>query len=225
MILVRASLFTMLFCIVLPGMATPFPDRVAYYEGPISEERNRQFFETVAGRTLQRLSISSSGGEVAAAIVLGEWVFAQHLDVEVPDYCLSSCANYVFPAGRQKRIHAGAVVAWHGNYRHLQQTGLWRDDVTARMQRHGEDRKTATRHVLAQVAYLVTLERDFFARIGVDEHLCWIGKRPPYNVSDYYFLSTHDMARFGVDRVQAPPDYAQTDVSKFDDSIVYVGLE
>lgn len=200
-------------------------DGIAHYQGPITVEANRQFFAAHAARPLRGLSISSSGGDVAAAIALGEWVSAQSLDIEVPDYCLSSCANYVFPAGRHKLIHAGAVVAWHGNYRHLQQTGLWRDDVGARMQRLGEDEQTATRHVQAQVDELVTLERDFFERIGVNEYLCWIGKQPPYNVPDYYFLSVHDMACFGVDRVQAPADYAQTSVSRFADSIVYIELD
>jgi hypothetical protein len=221
----RILLFTLLFCTLPAGAPAASPDGVIHYDGPISAAHNRRFFETLAGRPLRRLSITSSGGDVAAAIALGEWVYARHLDIEVPDYCLSSCANYVFPAGRHKVIRSGAIVAWHGNYRHLQQTGLWRDDVTARMLHHGEDEQAATRHVRAQVDELTGLERDFFARIGVDEYLCWIGKLPPYNVPDYYFLSTHAMARFGVDRVQAPPDYAHTDVSRFADSIVYIELE
>ena len=218
-------LFTVLACITLHAAAAEPGSGVVHYDGPISAEHNRRFFERLAGRPLQRLSITSSGGDVAAAIALGEWVFAQHLDVEVPDYCLSSCANYVFPAGRRKIIRAAAVVAWHGNYRHLEETGLWRDDVALRMRRDGEDEQTAIRYVREQLEYLVGLERDFFAGIGVDEYLCWVAKQPPYNVPDYYFLSTHDMARFGVKQVQAPPDYVQTDVSRFAERIEYVQLE
>lgn len=221
----RILLITVLFCTSLPGVTAAPGGGVVHYDGPISAEHNRQFFERLAGRPLQRLSITSSGGDVAAAIALGEWVFAQRLDVEVPDYCLSSCANYVFPAGRRKIIRAAAVVAWHGNYRHLEQTGLWRHDVAVRMRREGEDEQTATRYVREQLEYLVGLERDFFARIGVDEYLCWVAKLPPYNVPDYYFLSTHAMARFGVDQVQAPADYVHTDVSRFTESIEYVPLE
>lgn len=221
----RCRLFTVLVCITLSAVAAGHGSGVVHYDGPISAEHNLQFFERIAGRPLQRLSITSSGGDVAAAIALGEWVFAQRLDVEVPDYCLSSCANYVFPAGRRKIIRAAAVVAWHGNYRHLEQTGLWRDDVTLRMRRDGEDEQTATRYVREQLEYLVGLERDFFARIGVDEYLCWVAKQPPYDVPDYYFLSTQDMARFGVKQVQAPPDYVQTDVTRFAERIEYVRLE
>ena len=197
---------------------------VAYFSGPISAEQNQQLFEAVKGKTVKRLIITSSGGDVEAGIALASWVFDHGLDIEVSEYCLSSCANYVFPAGRHKSIGSGAIVAWHGNYNHLKQTGLWRDDIAARMERHGEDAATAEVHVREQVGRLVRLERDFFARIGVNEYLCWVGKMPPYNAPDYYFLSRQDMARFGVSQVQTPPGYENTDVSGFSDNIMYIKL-
>lgn len=195
-----------------------------YYAGPISAGLNQQLFTAVKGNTVKRLVITSSGGEVEAGIALGLWVFDRGLDVEVTDYCLSSCANYVFPAGRRKSITPGAVVAWHGNYHHLQHTGLWRDDIASRMARHGEDAATAEVHVREFVDRLVNLERDFFAHIGVNEFICWIGKLPPYNAPNYYFLSRHDMARFGVAPVQTPPDYENTDVADFSDHIKFITL-
>lgn len=159
-----------------------------------------------------------------AGIALGTWVFEHRLDVEVNEYCLSSCANYVFPAARRKFISPGAVVAWHGNYHHLKATGLWTDDIAARMRRHGEDAATAREAARAEMERLVRLERDFFARIGVDQYLCWIGKMPPYNARNYYFLSREDMARFGVTRVLTPPGYEYTDVSDIDASIELIRL-
>lgn len=195
-----------------------------YYTGPISAEQNQRFFEAVQGKAIKRLVITSGGGEVEAGIALGLWVFNHHLKIEVPEQCLSSCANYVFPAGHKKYIGAGAIVAWHGNYNHLKQTGLWQDDIASRMERHGEDAATARVQVREEVERLVGLERDFFARIGVNEHLCWIGKVPPYNVPNYYFLSRQDMARFGVTHVQTPNGYESTDVSSFSDHIMYIKL-
>jgi len=168
--------------------------------------------------------INSGGGEVEAGIALGRWVFRQRLDVEVPGYCLSSCANYVFPAAGRKFIAPGAVVAWHGNYHHLKATGLWTDDIAARMQRHGEDAVTARDKARAEMERLVQLERAFFADIGVDEYLCWIGKMPPYNVPNYYFLSREDMAGFGVTQVQTPPGYEHTDVTGLDASVEFISL-
>ena len=197
----------------------------AEYQGAISAENNAGFFARVAGQEVRRLLINSGGGGVAAAIELADWVHAQQLDITVTGVCLSSCANYVFPAANRKEIVPGAIVAWHGNYHHLAHTGLWRDDVALRMQRDGEDEQTATRYVQAQVARLVALERGFFARIGIDEQVCWIGKQPPYNVPDYFFLSVDDMARFGITEVQAPAGYPATDLASFDANIVFLELE
>jgi hypothetical protein len=196
----------------------------AYYAGPISAEQNQQLFEAAKGKTVKRFIITSGGGDVEAGIALGSWVFDHNLDIEVPEYCLSSCANYIFPAGHHKAIGSGAIVAWHGNYNHLKQTGLWRDDINVRMERHGEDAATAELHVRQEVDWLVRLERDFFAHIGVNEYLCWIGKMPPYNAPDYYFLSRQDMARFGVAHVQTPPGYENTDVSDFSNHIMHIKL-
>ena len=196
-----------------------------HYSGSITAENNQLLFKTVKQRDINRLVITSSGGEVVAGIALGTWVAEHGIDIEVPAYCLSSCANYVFPAADTKSIAPGAVVAWHGNYHHLQQTGLWRDEIATRMLRHDEDAATAEARVREQVDRLAGLEEDFFTRIGIDEYLCWIGKMPPYSVPNYYFLSANDMARFGVSGVKTPPDYKQTDVSGFDVDIRYIKLE
>lgn len=206
------------------GADISFAAEAAYYSGPISAELNQRFFEATQGKAVKRLIITSGGGEVEAGIALGLWISGHGLNIEVPEYCLSSCANYVFPAGHHKSIGAGAVVAWHGNYNHLKQTGLWKDGIALRMERHGEDAATARAHVREEVDRLVRLERDFFARIGVNEYLCWIGKVSPYNAPNYYFLSTQDMARFGVTHVQAASDYENTDVSDFSDHIMYIKL-
>jgi len=194
------------------------------YSGDISAENNKKFFQANRGKKIRRLLITSSGGEVKAGIELGRWVFRQQLDVVVVDYCLSSCANYVFTAGVNKRISSGAVVAWHGNYHHLLHTGAWRDEIALRMRKYHESKKQAEHYVSAQVDQLVQLEKVFFTMIGVDESICWIAKMPPFNVSNYYFLSVEDMARFGVGRVTAPADYQATDISGLSVSVIYVKL-
>jgi len=220
-----AVLLVAMLWIVNPAIADiSLAGSSVYYSGPISAELNNRFFEAVQGKAVQRLIITSSGGEVEAGIALGQWVFDHSINIEVPEYCMSSCANYVFPAGHHKIIGAGAIVAWHGNYNHLKQTGLWQDDIAGRMTRYDEDATTARMHVREEVERLVRMERDFFKRIGVNEYLCWIGKVPPCNAPNYYFLSRQDMARFGVTHVQTPPGYINTDVSEFGDHIIYINL-
>ena len=199
-------------------------EATAVYQGEITRERNRDIFQKAASRPLMRLRITSPGGSVEAGIELGLWVKDLGLDVEIEGHCLSSCANYVFPAARHKTIRDGAVVAWHGNYLHLWETGQWVDDVAPRMARYGEDEITARRRAREEAQRLARLERGFFAGIGVDEAICRIGKLPPFSVPDYYFLSVADMARFGVDNVDAPRAYAATDTDRFDVDIVLIDL-
>lgn len=199
--------------------------QVLRYEGPLRAAPIAHLLKTAAGQQIEELVITSSGGEVAAAIVLGTWVYQRQLDVSVVGYCLSSCANYVFTAGSGRRVAPGAVVAWHGNYHHLLATGLWQEDIPVRMRRTGEGRVAARKHLWAQVQELVAQERDFFALIGVDQDLCWVGKRPPYAVPNYFFLSAQDMARFGVRGVELPASYANTNVSEFAAGIRFISLD
>lgn len=210
----RVPFVLLLLILFLPARAAAAPEPVALYRGPIDAERNAAFFRDVAGRAVERLRITSSGGSVEAGIALARWVHRNNLDVVVDDHCLSSCANYVFPAGARKVIRPGAVVAWHGSYRHLVETGLWRDDVAYRMEAHGEDRATARRRARAEAERLAALEDAFFAEIGVDPRLCWFAKVAPYHVPDYYTLSVDGMARFGVTGVEAPDGYPPDDPAR-----------
>lgn len=196
----------------------------ATYVSEISKENNATFFSSIKNRMIKKLRVNSSGGDVEAAIKLARWIYNNKVDIEVIEYCLSSCANYLFTAAFHKTILPGAIVAWHGNYHHLKQTGLWRDDIQTRMKRTGESRVQARTHVLQQVNNLVKLEQSFFKEIGIDEKICWIGKIPPYNVKNYYFLSVSDMHRFGVRNVTLTKNYEKTNVKKFIEHIVYLKL-
>jgi len=61
-----------------------------------------------------KLNITSSGGDGLAGILIGRFVKEKELDVQVSRHCGSSCANYVFPAGKQKSLHHDALVIYHG---------------------------------------------------------------------------------------------------------------
>lgn len=66
-----------------------------------------------------RLVIRSGGGDTIAGRHVGRWVQRMGLVVEVEQICFSSCADYVFPAGRARVIRANAFVGWHGNERQM----------------------------------------------------------------------------------------------------------
>jgi len=197
---------------------------MAIYQGEITQKKNKLFYETYRHIRVKSIQITSSGGEVEAAIHLARWVFANKLDIIVEKYCLSSCANYVFPAGQHKTIRTGSVVAWHGNYHHLYETGLWKSEITLRMKKYNQDYQAAFNAISMQVKKLVKLEQSLFADLKVDQFVCWIGKVPPYNTPDFYFLSRSDMQRFGIKNITLSDDYHNTDMTSIPYDIVYIQL-
>lgn len=220
-----SAFFVMLSSVSFAMAATNSEANTASYFSEISEENNAKFFSSIKNQKIKKLRVNSSGGGVEAAIKLARWIYNNKVDIEVIEYCLSSCANYLFTAAFHKIILPGAIVAWHGNYHHLKQTGLWQDDIPTRIKRTGENRAQARADVLQQVNHLVKLEQAFFKDIGVDEKICWIGKMPPYNVRNYYFLSISDMHRYGIRHVSVAKDYDKTNVKKFKEYIVYLKLK
>lgn len=158
------------------------------FRGRIDTGAAAQFLDLLRDPQVTRLVITSQGGLVSAALDMAFAVHERQLDVEVPSTCYSSCANYIFPAGRQKLIGRLGAVGWHGNMAHvlhLQQTG----------QANWDEK------VMDDARHLARREKEFFDRIHVDGFVCWFAKIAPYNVEDFYQLSAADMQRFGIGHV------------------------
>lgn len=96
------------------------------YIGPINQQANQQLialYDSLADKPAV-LSIRSPGGEVNAGMDLGGWVRARKLNVRVMEFCLSSCANYVFPAGIEKIVSNFAMIGYHGGPGRLEKLTL-----------------------------------------------------------------------------------------------------
>ena len=143
-----------------------------------------------AGRGAHVLSISSRGGDVELGMALGD-VLAQHgMDVEVRDVCLSSCANYVFPAGKRKLLQRHSLLGWHGGV--LQDMG---DSIPPEARQQYQN----------YVQRVAPLERAFFQRIGVDQASTTWGQRPEfarYRDCIGWSYSLDMMRRFGIEQVR-----------------------
>jgi hypothetical protein len=169
-----------------PAASVQVVNDAVVFNGQINPRSAAEFLRLLRDDpTITRLVIGSRGGNVTAALDMALAVHERRMDVEVPRACLSSCANYVFPAGRRKILGWPGAVAWHGNMTHvlyLQQTGQasWSDQQ------------------IAGARQLARREADFFRRIGVDGFVCWFGKIAPYDIEDFYWLSVPDMERFGI---------------------------
>ena len=91
-------------------------DNAILYTGDINEKNTRTFAARLAANPdVDTLIVNSQGGDTDSGRQIGRLVFDRQLDVRVEGRCFSSCANYIFPAGRDKHIAAGSYVGWHGN--------------------------------------------------------------------------------------------------------------
>jgi hypothetical protein len=195
-----------------PGASIQRAADALVFDGRIDSAAAARFLQLLEDPGVTRLVITSPGGLVAPALDMAEAIHARGLAVEVPSTCLSSCANYVFPAGRRKQLGRPDAVGWHGNMvhvLHLQQSGQanWAPEA------------------LAQARALARREADFYRRIGVDGFVAWFGKLAPYGVEDFYYLSAADMARFGIRDVTTGAAAAAGDPARRPVAVDWPGLE
>jgi hypothetical protein len=185
-----------------------------YYTGNLSKASSAAFDAAVAGvrrGQLTRLVISSGGGDTVEGRHVGRWVRDMALVVEVDVICFSSCADYVFPAGRARVIRADAFVGWHGNERQFQvlaaRTGVSVADQLAAIAPADVapgPRAAFVQEALRSMAVTGKDEADFYASLGLNGAfaVCGVGdvleKRPGYAGQIGWGFSLADMARLGL---------------------------
>lgn len=182
----------------------------ATYEGEISRAANAQLFSQAAEahKAIETLHITSRGGDVEAGIELGDWVYDRNVDVHVSRLCASSCANYVFTAGRGKVLEKTALVAWHGGS--LQEGLLDVPDCVA-----GEwfekyfacDAEAFLEEAAASLSAAKASEDAFYRKIGVDQRITILGQLPEYacdnaGTTEGWYYSVSDLRLFGVENVE-----------------------
>lgn len=135
--------------------------------GPIAEgDVDKLRLLASPGTTLLR--VNSDGGDAQAAMRLGRYLRRQQWDIAVDTVCAGSCALYVFPAARRKRIAADAVLA-------LQESALMRAQASPAQLRRSlreagvaaEDLDRETVALAAQLMEAAALEATFAAELGI----------------------------------------------------------
>lgn len=88
-------------------------DDTLRFDGYI-EEGEQERFRKVYNQNIKNLMVRSGGGSGIEGTKLGFELARADLTVVVDGPCLSSCANYVFLAGKKKIIRGGCV-GFHGS--------------------------------------------------------------------------------------------------------------
>ena len=169
--------------VLTPGeAAVRFEDGTVYFEGYTEKDEWEQFIAAVRqhGQPLEKIVITSWGGSALHGKLFGLWVHENELDVQVREICFSSCANYVFPAGKNKYVEENSLVGWHGNV--LQLAGKCSDSQEARDAAFEEDSRNRVFKGRENVEFLVRqdvyyhvmerwIEREFYRIVGVDPEM------------------------------------------------------
>ena len=209
----RAKLTLAVACAALAACASLPPKKPAgpvvslrgdavIFDGDLRPDSLEKIRAILGQRKVAKLIMRSGGGEVTGAMKLARWVRENDIDVEVDGECFSSCANYVFPAGRNKYIVGQGIVAWHGTIAHI-------------IYKHEQGFSKMDDESLPSLQAIADTERAFYAEMGINAFTGWFGKVAPYNVYNMYYLSKDDMEYLGMRNLHVRADYPQADLRKY----------
>ncbi|KAE9625327.1 hypothetical protein GL272_13990 [Aeromonas veronii] len=212
-----------------------------YYTGNFSKVSSAAFDAAVAGIArgqITRLVISSGGGDTVAGRHVGRWVRDMGLVVEVDVICFSSCADYIFPAGRARVIRTDAFVGWHGNERtfHVQaaRKGISLAEQLAQYvprDTSPEQRTAFFRDFEETTKVTMKEEADFYSQLGLNDvfAVCAVGdvleKRSGYSGQIGWGFTIPDMARFGMTNTVYLGDGAYEDSARFQKYLMRISAD
>ncbi|MDO5687318.1 MAG: hypothetical protein Q4G42_08070 [Neisseria sp.] len=160
------------------------------YNGALDPQANAQVASLLQQHPdIDTLVITSRGGEIGLGIGLGQLVFDHGLNVDIPDYCFSSCANYVFPAGKIKYLHRHATLGWHGGA----------------MQEIQPETPEMARLYQAYIGPIRAKEKAFFQHIQVQPSMLTDGQKPAYAAFEHcigWSYSREKMESYGIRNIQ-----------------------
>ena len=176
------------------------------YVGPLDEQANAKLFalyDSLKDKP-DTLAIRSKGGPTTQGMALGQWVHDHKLDIKVLEYCLSSCANYVFPAGAHKVVSNFAVIGLHGG---ASSASFNYDESTKKMlaAMPPKERQTLIDQINASIKGDAVNEQAYLKALGVRADYVTLGQeerhqkiyRDDPNVIGWTY-SLEDFGRMGI---------------------------
>lgn len=188
-----------------------------YYDGWLAKPAIEKMFTLYkkAKSKPTKLVINSEGGAIELGMEVGEWVYDNKLDVQVDGYCVSSCANYIFPAGKNKYLANRAIIGFHGGASSLSFDESEIEQMLAELpETERQQQKEQLRQEMAIYLKESNLnEVQFFKKIGVEQRITTLGQQPQfdqmYNTDEFvgWTYKPMDFAKFGVTNltVLSPP--------------------
>jgi hypothetical protein len=151
--------------------------------------------------TINTLIINSTGGDVIGGIKIGRLVNKYDLSVIVPNFCASSCANYIATASNNVIIKKGALLGWHGGatqplYSSLTSDSSWLTKIQLFLSGVDEEGSKSD-----SVKQWQNEEATFFDLVGVNQAVTILGMMPGLKEqrdASFFSYDTETLNRLGL---------------------------
>ncbi|MGZ3653126.1 MAG: hypothetical protein ACXVB9_19615 [Bdellovibrionota bacterium] len=193
------------------GEWTKTSPSVMHFQGAIVEGEFDRFIEKFDDG-VDTIVVDSPGGLITEGLRIGQFLLAKKVTVDVQGICMSSCANYLFLAGKRRVISRG-IVGYHGNHTAFMKTvnatvdGLPKElALQIWSASYGLPASATEAEILAEIEkskVTVAAEGKFFAELGISQDLFDRAERPDKgmgNGKEYaMLLPTHKtFEKYGV---------------------------
>jgi hypothetical protein len=183
----------MMAILVVMTFAVTVQARDYKISGKITDKTYLEFKQALQDpqkKKITRVILNSPGGAFFPAMATGKLIQAYQLDVEVEKICGSSCANYLFTAGRNKYLNRRSLLIYHG--------GLLQENILKQLQMVATDRpnKVGEKDYEA-VAYRKKIHPVIARDVGIED---LFKQRNPENIyRDLVMLETKYFERLNID--------------------------
>ncbi|MGI3175840.1 hypothetical protein [Aeromonas veronii] len=193
---------TLLTCLCQSALALDVKDneatsvklngRVIFFNGTLTKEAIDKTIDIYNKQKIKptKMVISSDGGDIDLGMDFGEWIFNKKLDVQVDAYCLSSCANYIFPAAKLKFLGERAIIGYHGGAS-SQSFDLSEIDVMYKDLPDSERINKKQEAIDGMKSYLDRVknkEAEFYKKIKIPQKISTLGQEGEYGKKGEEFI-------------------------------------
>lgn len=179
---------------------------VIYYDGKITGTSYSEFLKLTKNSPVSTVSINSIGGDVRNAMEIGDYIYKNGLSVDVRSVCASACANYIFPAGKEKYLGNDSYLLWHGGINSPEREVVISGNIS--------------KNDFFSLQEIKELKKDdikFYRKIGVGFKLSFCPQlNPDYRdkfPEKWFSYSPGDMKKFGITNIHYANSASQWAVS------------
>ncbi len=183
-----------------------------HYQGKLSEQGIAKLKNLYREhkQAITWLEITSTGGEITLGMDLGDFINEHQLNVSVKEYCLSSCANYVFTSARKKELGKHALIGFHGGASSKQfDNSTMEQQIQAAPKQHREAVRAQMIKLLNDYLEVNSKrEKVFFKKIGVKQEITTLGQTDIYKDIESsgayvgWYYSVDDLNKLGVNNIK-----------------------